>query len=164
MPYLRGYEAIEKRVAVIGPVEHAMKKALFMRTFTQDLTLLITDPSELSRDKLTKLKGAGIKIGVCRSNAVCDTGREAVVELIYGGMLWFDTIYAAMGSTTRSRLAVELGACCDKAGNLVVDSRQRTAVTGLYAAGHVGINARHRHLQHSCACRLQRPLRGRMLR
>ncbi|WP_352785566.1 FAD-dependent oxidoreductase [Mesorhizobium sp. M0244] len=42
-----------------------------------------------------------------------------------------------MGSTIRSGLAVELGACCDKAGNLVVDSRQRTAVTGLYAAGDV---------------------------
>ncbi|MER9970537.1 FAD-dependent oxidoreductase [Mesorhizobium sp. M0060] len=86
-PICDGYEAIDKRVAVIGPVEHAMKKALFMRTFTQDLTLLITDPSELSRDKLTKLKRAGIEIGVCRPNAVCATGREAVVKLIDGGTL-----------------------------------------------------------------------------
>ncbi|MER8543673.1 NAD(P)/FAD-dependent oxidoreductase [Mesorhizobium sp. M1334] len=136
-PICDGYEAIDKRVAVIGPAEHAMKKALFMRTFTQDLTLLITDPSEPSPDKRTKLKRAGIEIGVCRPNAVCATGREAVVELIDGGTLSFDTIYPAMGSTIRSRLAVDLGACCDKAGNLVVDSRQRTAVTGLYAAGDV---------------------------
>ncbi|MER8710298.1 NAD(P)/FAD-dependent oxidoreductase [Mesorhizobium sp. M1088] len=136
-PICDGYEAIDKRVAVIGPAEHAVKKALFMRTFTQDLTLLITDPSEPSPQERTKLKRAGIKIGVCRPNAVCATGREAVVELIDGATLSFETIYPAMGSTIRSRLAVELGGCCDKAGNLVVDSRQRTAVRGLYAAGDV---------------------------
>ncbi|MER9546978.1 NAD(P)/FAD-dependent oxidoreductase [Mesorhizobium sp. M0437] len=136
-PICDGYEAIDKRVAVIGPAEHAVKKALFMRTFTQDLTLLITDPSEPSPQERTKLKRAGIKIGVCRPNAVCATGREAVVELIDGATLSFETIYPAMGSTIRSRLAVDLGGCCDKAGNLVVDSRQRTAVRGLYAAGDV---------------------------
>ncbi|TIX46521.1 MAG: NAD(P)/FAD-dependent oxidoreductase [Mesorhizobium sp.] len=136
-PICDGYEAIDKRVAVIGPAEHAIKKALFMRTFTQDLTVLITDPSERSPQERTKLKRAGIKIGVCRPNAVCATGREAVVELINGATLSFDAIYPAMGSTIRSRLAVDLGACCDKAGNLVVDSRQRTAVRGLYAAGDV---------------------------
>ncbi|MER9230434.1 NAD(P)/FAD-dependent oxidoreductase [Mesorhizobium sp. M0664] len=136
-PICDGYEAIDKRVAVIGPAEHAVKKALFMRTFTQDLTLLITDPSEPSPQERTKVKRAGIKIGVCRPNAVCATGREAVVELIDGATLSFETIYPAMGSTIRSRLAVDLGGCCDKAGNLVVDSRQRTAVRGLYAAGDV---------------------------
>ncbi|MER8766964.1 NAD(P)/FAD-dependent oxidoreductase [Mesorhizobium sp. M0968] len=136
-PICDGYEAIDKRVAVIGPAEHAVKKALFMRTFTQDVTLLITDPSEPSPQERTKLTRAGIKIGVCRPNAVCATGREAVVELIDGATLSFETIYPAMGSTIRSRLAVDLGGCCDKAGNLVVDSRQRTAVRGLYAAGDV---------------------------
>ncbi|MER8974350.1 hypothetical protein NKI18_17715 [Mesorhizobium sp. M0800] len=86
-----------------------MKKALFMRTFTQDLTVLITDPSELSPDKRSKLKRAGIKISVCRPNAVCATGRETAVELIDGGTLSFDTIYPAMDSTIRSKLAVDLG-------------------------------------------------------
>jgi len=54
----------------------------------------------------------------------------------FGGRA-FDTIYPAMGCTIRSDLAAGLGAECDELGNLVVDSHQRTAVPGLYAAGDV---------------------------
>ena len=52
-------------------------------------------------------------------------------------MLAFDTIYPAMGCTIRSELAIDLGAKEDDVGNVVVDSHQRTAVPGLYAAGDI---------------------------
>ena len=42
-----------------------------------------------------------------------------------------------MGCTILSKLAIDLGAECDEVGNLVVDSRQRTVIPGLYAAGDV---------------------------
>ncbi|MER9775486.1 NAD(P)/FAD-dependent oxidoreductase [Mesorhizobium sp. M0220] len=136
-PVCDGYEVIDKRVAVIGPAEHAMKKALFMRTFTRDVTLLIADAAQPSPDDVLRLKRAGIEFGACARDAISAAGRRAVVELVDGRTLSFDTIYPAMGSIIRSRLATDLGAECDRAGNLVVDSHQRTAVPGLYAAGDV---------------------------
>ena len=65
------------------------------------------------------------------------SGHQAGIELAGGGISAFDTIYPAMGCTILSKLATDLGAECDEVGNLVVDSRQRTVVPGLYAAGDV---------------------------
>ncbi|WP_367186032.1 FAD-dependent oxidoreductase [Mesorhizobium escarrei] len=59
------------------------------------------------------------------------------VKLINGNVRVFDTIYPAMGCTIRSKLAIDLGAKCDEVGNVVVDSHQRTAIAGLYAAGDI---------------------------
>ncbi|WP_352995115.1 FAD-dependent oxidoreductase [Mesorhizobium sp. M1273] len=78
-----------------------------------------------------------MKLGSCAPNAIHTAGNEVVVELADGGTLSFDTIYPAMGSAIRPRLAIDLGAECDQTGNLIPDSHQRTAVPGLYAAGDV---------------------------
>ncbi|WP_348984036.1 NAD(P)/FAD-dependent oxidoreductase [Mesorhizobium mediterraneum] len=137
-PICDGYEVIDKRVAVIGPLKNAMKKALFMRTFTRNLTLLITDPE--TRDDphaLAVLAREGIEVAACTRDAIRASGPDAIVEFSDGKVLAFDTIYPAMGCTMRSQLAVELGAKCDEVGNLVTDSHQRTNILGLYAAGDV---------------------------
>jgi thioredoxin reductase (NADPH) len=51
----------------------------------------------------------------------------------------FGTIYPAMGSDIRSELALEVGATVSGAGCICVESRQRTNVRDLYAAGDVVI-------------------------
>lgn len=42
-PIRDAYEVIDKRVAVIGPADQAAKKAVFLRTYSSDVTLLVTE-------------------------------------------------------------------------------------------------------------------------
>ncbi len=48
-----------------------------------------------------------------------------------------EVLYPALGCVVNSGLAVDLGVKCENEGTLKVDSYQRTAVPGLYAAGDV---------------------------
>nr|WP_281040043.1 NAD(P)/FAD-dependent oxidoreductase [Mesorhizobium sp. M8A.F.Ca.ET.021.01.1.1] len=137
-PVCDAYEVIDKRVAVIGPADQATKKALFMQTYSSDVTILATDAiSGLDPATGELLKAAGVRVEECLPDSVRAAGPRARVSLRDGRSLSFDTIYPAMGCTIRSKLAIDLGAECDGAGNLVVDSHQRTGIAGLYAAGDV---------------------------
>ena len=137
-PICDAYEVIDKRVAVIGPADQAAKKAVFLRTYSSDVTLLVTEPmSELDPAASELLNGAGVTVEECLPDSVRAEGHGALVSLPDGRTLSFDTIYPAMGCTMRSKLAIDLGAACDEVGNLVVDSHQRTGIAGLYAAGDV---------------------------
>lgn len=73
----------------------------------------------------------------CLPDSIRAEDQKVRVSLLDGRTLSFDTIYPAMGCTMRSKLAIDLGAAFDEAGNLVVDSHQRTGIAGLYAAGDV---------------------------
>mgnify|MGYP006216933405 CR=1 FL=1 len=42
-PVCDGYEVQGQRVAVMGPIREAIKKALFLRTWTSELTVLATE-------------------------------------------------------------------------------------------------------------------------
>jgi thioredoxin reductase (NADPH) len=137
-PICDAYELIDKRVAVFGPADDAMKKALFLRTYTQDVTMLVSSAvAALDYDVGALLRRAEIKVEACMPDSLRSKGVGASVKLVNGGVRVFDTIYPAMGCTIRSKLAVDLGAKCDEVGNVVVDPHQRTGIAGLYAAGDI---------------------------
>ena len=137
-PICDAYEVIDKRVAVIGPADQAAKKAVFLRTYSSDVTLLLTETiSGLDPAAGELLNGAGVTVEECLPDSVRAEGHGALVSLPDGRTLSFDTIYPALGCTMRSKLAIDLGAAFDEAGNLVADSHQRTGIAGLYAAGDV---------------------------
>ncbi len=62
---------------------------------------------------------------------------DTIVATTPGGELVFDSIYPALGSRIRSKLAVAAGARATEDGCLEVDAHQRTSVPGLFAAGDV---------------------------
>lgn len=138
-PICDAYEVIDKRIAVIGRADQAAKKAVFLRTYSSDVTLLVTEPmSGLDPAASELLNGADVEVEECLPDSVRAEGHRALVSLRDGRTLSFDTIYPAMGCTMRSKLAIDLGAGFkDEAGNLVVDSHLRTGIAGLYAAGDV---------------------------
>ncbi|MBZ9920854.1 MULTISPECIES: NAD(P)/FAD-dependent oxidoreductase [unclassified Mesorhizobium] len=136
-PICDAYEVIDGRVAVMGPADHAMKKALFMRSYTSDVTMLVETGTRSDPAADALLREAGINVEECIPNSISSAGNHATVRLVAGNTVSFDTIYPALGCTIRSKLATDLGAECDEVGNLAVDSRQRTAIAGLYAAGDV---------------------------
>jgi thioredoxin reductase (NADPH) len=136
-PVCDGYEVIDKDVAVLGPPDKAVSKALFLRPYTDKLTVLLTPGSALSEQQRTKLARAGIR---WKESPVVDLSIEAdeVHALLSDGtMHQVDVLYPALGSEVRGALAVALGAECTKDGYVKTDSSQRTSIPGLYAAGDV---------------------------
>lgn len=137
-PICDGYEASGDRIAVMGAGIDVLRKALFMRSFSADVTMLLTSSSgDLPREALEMAEKAGIVLVECNENAIQIAPEQASARLGDGRQLSFDTIYPAMGCSIRSDLAKVLGADCDETGSLLVDTHQRTTVAGLYAAGDV---------------------------
>ena len=136
-PICDGYEVTDKRVAVIGTADKGRAEAVFLRGFTDDLTLISPEAvHELDPQCAAELDKAGIARvdGPCGNYAIED-GRLALDTA--NGRMRFDSIYPALGSRIRSELAAEAGAKTSADGCLVVDSHQRTNVPGLFAAGDV---------------------------
>ena len=132
-PICDGYEARDKHIGVIGALVPAAKKAMFLRTYSPDVTVFATDGNHIERDKLD-LRDIQVLEAPVRIRAH-DAG--VVATMPDGTEHNLDVLYPAMGCTVRSELATSLGAArCDE-GTLQVDDHQRTTISGLYAAGDV---------------------------
>jgi len=132
-PVCDGYEARDKRICVIGPGKAALKKANFLRTYSEDITVVCpamrdSTPSD-TRDGIIKVVVAKVEAVVRRD--------DAIVVHHGSGSLEFDVVYPALGCNPQSTLATELGAEVDPDGALLVDKNQETSIKGLYAAGDI---------------------------
>ena len=118
-PICDAYEAIDKRIAVLGDGGLAEREAAFLRTYS---------------DKVSVIGEHSGRIRFC--------GDTAAWTAPDGAARSFDHLYLALGCDSQSALAVDRGARRDAEGNLVVDAHQMTSIDGLYAAGDVvrGLN------------------------
>ncbi|MBV9883209.1 MAG: NAD(P)/FAD-dependent oxidoreductase [Sphingomonadaceae bacterium] len=135
-PICDGYEVTDKKVGVIGSGGHGVAEAVFLRGFTEDITLIAPDKAhDLGAEDRARLDRYGIRAvdGPCQAVAAHE---ECIVVDTAEGHYTFDTVYPALGSDTHVELAQQVGAAL-KEGVLVVDSHQRSSVPGLYAAGDV---------------------------
>jgi thioredoxin reductase (NADPH) len=138
-PICDGYEVTDKKVGVIGSDSHGVAEALFLRSYTADITLIAPDKAlKLKAEDQQKLKEAGIDCADGPAEAVAFSKEFIVVDTAEGHYT-FDSIYPALGSDTHVQLAEQLGASLNDQGCIGVDSHQRTSVVGLYAAGDVVI-------------------------
>ena len=136
-PICDGYEAIDRRVGVLGDIKAGGKKALFLRTYTKDVSLFLTNETNEDAGSREKLIQADVRI-VGQLEKICQaTERSVAVMTQRGESHEVDVLYPALGCTVRSELATGLGAASSEDGNLEVDDHQRTSVDGLYAAGDV---------------------------
>jgi thioredoxin reductase (NADPH) len=139
-PICDGYEAMDKRIGVVGPLQQAIKKALFLRTYSKKLTVLPLDrevrPSE---DERAALKAAELAIPTEPVTDLDTTATTIKATMASGAAVEIDVLYPAMGATVRSELATRLGAAANEAGCLKVDDNLRTSVTNLYAIGDVTV-------------------------
>jgi thioredoxin reductase (NADPH) len=138
-PICDGYEVTDKKIGVIGSDSHGVAEALFIRSFTADVTLIAPDKAlKLSPEDQNKLKSAEIDCVDGPTQAVAISSENIVVNTAEGHHV-FDSIYPALGSDTHTQLAEMVGAKLSKDCCVVVDSQQRSSVPGLYAAGDVVI-------------------------
>jgi len=143
-PICDGYESMDKRIAVLGNSAHAAAEALFLRTYTSKLTLLLVGATDALPDSMREaLAGAGIAVRHVETGAV-ELQEFGVTAFSSddGQSHSFDTIYTAFGTTSQTKLARSLGAHLDDSGRLFVSEHQETSVKGLYAAGDLvrGLN------------------------
>jgi thioredoxin reductase (NADPH) len=138
-PICDGYEVTDKKVGVIGSDSHGVAEALFLRSFTADVTLIAPDSAlRLKPDDQERLKAAGINCVDGPAQAVA-TSNDCIVVDTAEGHHAFDSVYSALGSDTHTQLAEMLGADLSNEACIKVDSHQRTSVAGVYAAGDVVI-------------------------
>jgi thioredoxin reductase (NADPH) len=144
-PICDGFESIGKTVAVLGNGEHAAGEALYLRTYTDKLSLLLmaNDTAALSKGTLHALQAAAINVSHVVIGSV-SLGEDGVTALCVedGRIHKFDLIYSAFGTTPQTMLSTVLGAQTDGAHRLIVDEHQATSVNGLFAAGDLvrGLN------------------------
>jgi thioredoxin reductase (NADPH) len=143
-PVCDGYDVMDRRIAVVTSETNPVGHALFMRSFSADVTLFDRGKeSMLSDEDRRQIAAAGVRyiesplLGVSMSPDM-----KPILNTADGESREFDVFYPILGESARSGLASALGvetAECDK---VVVDDHQRTSVPGLYAIGDVvrGLN------------------------
>jgi thioredoxin reductase (NADPH) len=143
-PVCDGYDVMDRRIAVVTNETNPVGHALFMRSFSAEVTLFDrgTEPM-LNDEERRQIEAAGVRYiesplrGVSMSEDM-----KPVLNTADGESREFDVFYPMLGESARSSLASKLGvetAECDK---IVTDDHQRTSVPGLYAIGDVvrGLN------------------------
>ena len=135
-PICDGFEAMDRRIGVLGAAQDAGHKALFLRTYSRHVMLFESGRKPAGAKLRQRLTRAGIELGGRPVRAEClEDGVRVTVE--GGARFDLDVLYPALGCEVRSELATTLGADCTKMGNLKVDVHQETTVEGLYAAGDI---------------------------
>lgn len=135
-PICDGYEVTDKKVGVIGDGSHGIAEAVFLRGFTEDITLIAPHSAhDFSAEDRARLEEYGIRTldGPCSAVAAQE---DCIVVDTADGHHAFDSVYPALGSDMHNELAGQVGAKL-KDGNIVVDDHQRTSIPGLYAAGDI---------------------------
>ncbi len=131
-PICDAYEAIDARLAVLGDGPLALREAEFLRTYSQDVTVLMLGKEGADSPDVLPVAPEDIRF---EDNEVVVARRDLAERR-------FDHLYLALGCTVQTELATRLGARQDDSGKLLADAHQMTTVEGLYVAGDVvrGLN------------------------
>jgi thioredoxin reductase (NADPH) len=139
-PICDAFEAIDKRIAVIGDGSLGVREAEFLRHYSNQVTLLhIGSPSLASSESAS---GSGEIECIPIQLSALSIQEDRITLVSAKGKRHFDVVYLALGCTAQQGLARSLFARCDEYGALQVNAHQETSVPRLYAAGDVvrGLN------------------------
>ena len=137
-PICDGYEVTDRKVGVIGSGRHGVAEALFLRSYTADITLIAPGLAHcIAADDQERLRAHGIAAVDGPSRGVAIHPDCIVVETAERHYT-FDSIYPALGSDMHTELAEQAGlSLSEESGCILVDDHQRSNVPGIYAAGDV---------------------------
>lgn len=132
-----GYEVNGDNVAVYGEAECAISHAVFLRTFSDKVTVVVHGEQDACDQAIALAEHYDIRLISDRVETLrpCETGIELIT--CSGDTHHFDVIYPSLGARFRSELAQQLGVGCDECGGVLVDDHSQTSVRGLYAIGDV---------------------------
>jgi thioredoxin reductase (NADPH) len=139
-PICDAFEAIDKRIAVIGDGAVGEREAEFLRNYSDQVTLLVIAASTHAPAPEPMSSRSVERITVTLSQLKIKDDRVTLSSA--QGKREFDVVYLALGCSPQHDLARSLLAACDDHGALRVNAHQETSVPRLYAAGDVvrGLN------------------------
>ncbi|WP_029000641.1 NAD(P)/FAD-dependent oxidoreductase [Azohydromonas australica] len=136
-PVCDGFEVIGCHVGVLTDRCAGVREALYLRHFSDRVTLYFTQRVEVSEEDRQRLAAAGVALQPAPVRALRLREGAGVRVEHEDGADDCDALYGALGLRVHSQLATALGAAHDDDGYLLTDSHQRTSIEGLYAAGDV---------------------------
>ena len=137
-PVCDGFEVRDQAIAVLGADGHGLSEAMFLRTYSDNVTLLPALRTELDAADRRELMQAGVKVVDEPATSFAIFERKIVIK-VDGPQSGnkFDTLYPALGSTPNASLVRAIGAGVSELGCLLTDQHQMTTLEGLFAAGDV---------------------------
>jgi thioredoxin reductase (NADPH) len=136
-----GYEANNLRIALIGTGDDLASHALFMRRFSNRITMLFNGEGswdEIDPDRRRRLEERDIRYVESRITQVMDEGAEIRGFRFEDGCeIEVDRVYGSRGLRPRSEVARALGVQVNDKGFIKVDDKGRTNIEGVYAVGDV---------------------------
>jgi thioredoxin reductase (NADPH) len=135
-PICDGYEHRGKRIAVVGCDVSGAGEALFLRQFSDDITLLPKVEAELTPEERADLAAAGVR--TIAAPVTRYAPQQDCMDVYVEGStepLRFDVLYPALGVTPRNELAASLSLKLDECGNTDAASPFGTDIPGLFCAG-----------------------------
>jgi thioredoxin reductase len=141
-PDCDGFEASDKRVAVLSHGSQAIGFTLGLLTWTDKLALIINgDESGITDEHRARLARFNIPITHRRITGLegdKETKRLRRVRFAEGEPLECDALFFNLGTELSGRLHEMLGCKLDaECGLIAVDDEQQTSVEGVYAAGDI---------------------------
>ena len=136
-PICDAYEATGKSIGVLGSGDHAAREALFLRTYSDRVSVLLTNKALPSSENLERLAQAGIPVIEAPVTEISQLESGVRCAVSGGEGHPFDVLYSALGISPNTALAAQVGAELTDEGRVIVDDHMRTTVGGLYAAGDV---------------------------
>ena len=141
-PFCHGWEVRERPLGVLGAGAEGLHRALLLRAWSDDVTLLTDGPAGLDDEQAARLAAAGV--GVDERPLAALEGEGASVVFADGSTRPLGGLLVAVTLHQRGPLAARLGA--DVAAptplsseTVAVDGRQATAASGLFAAGDLAL-------------------------
>ncbi|MFM0055205.1 NAD(P)/FAD-dependent oxidoreductase [Paraburkholderia phytofirmans] len=136
-PICDGYETEGKRIAMLGPAKCALSHAIFMRTFSRDVSVVASDLDALSGIEVDSAAASSVSL-IALSKLEAPPGADLAVQIISpgGAIHVFDSVYPVMGCHPRTDV-LGLDVERDEDGMVRTDKHQRTSIEHLYAAGDI---------------------------
>jgi len=134
-PVCDGYEHRDKRIGVVGCDSDGAAEALFLRQYSDDVTLMPLSHPELSPAQAHEMATAGVVVEAGALLGLEPQADHIEVRLKGRGPLIFDVIYPALGCRPRAELAERLGVVLTETGCL--PSQGDSGFPGFFGAGDV---------------------------
>lgn len=143
-PFCHAWELRDRALGVLDPGPQGAQRALLLRLWSENLSLLTDGPAQLSGEEIARLQSAGITLDERKVTELRGPG-DALETIVFadGGERHCEGLLVDAPMQQRTSLALELGASLadPKPGSanelLATDTFGRTDVEGLYAAGDV---------------------------
>ncbi|MDL2352686.1 MAG: NAD(P)/FAD-dependent oxidoreductase [Pseudomonadota bacterium] len=136
-PVCDAFEATDQRIAVIGAESHGVAEVLFLRNYSDRITLFTLEKCELHEKDRADLAKAGVEWDPRPVISYDFSGDGVRLGFADGSNAEADTMYPALGSDPNDGLIKQLGLRTASDDTILTDSHQRLGLDGLYAAGDI---------------------------